>query len=327
MALFTLALSGDGEAMEAVNAVISLEKPELSDMLSFARSPGSSPESFQEINLFKLGEDMESVFALLQQSRPKEAKKKIMELLNVHERVGWFNVAAASVFAGFYEFGIKRNVGMLTAALGMAEMQLGNLKEAISCSHKALGIGEVIGDGQIITTALGNLGVACMEMDRYYDALEYFHKSLDMMEEYIDPWRKKNRVLYNISILYHKLGNTAESRKYADLALSSLKEENDPVGTAWCLNASGINILLEGDDGTAEGFFLEALESCKASGDRQTEASVLSNIGFLHQSRGEYEKAIEALDKALGIFKDVGNRKDAASALVNKAYLYMEATG
>lgn len=319
MALYPLAFESGGEPVENLKAFISFFKPEISKLLSSAGI--SSEYLLQDVNLFNPGGVMDDVFKLLDQHQPEEAREKIHELLHICTN---FDLPENIPFSKFYRLGMRRNIGILKIGLGMVEMQLGNMDASINFSNEALEIGEEIEDGHVITIAIGNLGVACMEMDRYYDALEYFHKSLDLMKEYIDPWRKKNRVLYNMSILYNKIGNTAESRKYADLALSSLKEENDPVGTAWCLNASGINTLLEGDDRAAEELFIEALECCTSNGNRQTEASVLSNIGFLHQGRGEYDKALEALDKALRIFKDVKNMKDAASALVNKAYLYME---
>lgn len=323
LVIYNLAFGAGGSPVENLKTFISFFKSEISEKLSSSGSFIGTPETFiEDFNLF---DDMEAVFKLLDKHSPEEARDKINKLLHLHQPLDLLETVP---FAKFYRLGVKRNTGMLTVALGVVEMQLGNMDESINLSRKALEIGaeirEEMGDGHIITVAVGNLGVAYMEMDRYYEALDYFHKSLEMMDECIDPWRKKNRILNNMAILYNKIGNFAESRKYAEIALTLVKEENDPVGSAYCLIVAGSNALLEGDDMTAEGLLIEALECCKLSGNKQIEASVLSNLGFLHRNRGEHGKAIDTVQEAVRIFKDVGNKKEAASSLVNLAYLYME---
>lgn len=324
-ARYALAMTGDGEAISFLNSLTSGDGSSLKTIFPHISGIENMPEEHLGDNIFDIPQEIMSAHRLLETQVVRESKERLIGLISLAEQARNYDFIDGIPGAEFYRYGIERTRGLLLLCLGMAELHLGNMDESLRLSHEVLTLGKDLEDGQLVTIALCNLGVAHMEMDKYFHSLEYFHKSLDMMDEHIDPWRKKNRVLYNISTLYYRIGNAAESGKYAEMALEAVKEENDPIGTSWCLNACGINLFLDGDNETAEGLFLDALDCCKASGDRQAHATALTNIAFIHQRRGEYDKAIEIMDQALGIFRDTENKRDTASTLVNLAHLYMEA--
>ena len=59
-------------------------------------------------------------------------------------------------------------------------------------------------------------------------------------------------------------------------------------------------------------------QAARHLGDRQGEAHALSNLGAVRRMTGDYRGAAQALEEALGIYRDLGGRRGEAE-LLNKA--------
>lgn len=96
---------------------------------------------------------------------------------NLYELLSFLNPITISIDNQFInklvEVAVKRTIGLILAALGSIERQTGKLEVSIDHNNKALEIGRELRDGRIIGTALGNLGIIFMEMDKYCQALSH----------------------------------------------------------------------------------------------------------------------------------------------------------
>jgi CHAT domain-containing protein/Tfp pilus assembly protein PilF len=68
--------------------------------------------------------------------------------------------------------------------------------------------------------------------------------------------------------------------------------------------------------------YQEALELYRKAGDRKGEAQALNNIGLVHRSLGEMQKALEKLNEALPVRRAAGDRKGEADTLNNIGVIY-----
>lgn len=311
----------DPRAEDALKDVIESEGTVLSMMAQYALCAIGATDVQEVFKTFpyseipflsKLADDFKSVDRLLDVSRSKDARDKMLELLQLY---GSFNFSTGiSYFDGLLEHGFKRTIGLLLGNLGRAEIQMGNTDVGIDYCNRAIAIGNELGDGLILGNTYGNLGIAYIVMDKYYQALELLLQSIEILGQCTDhagpigSMIKKNRMLYNIAIVYHRIGNFEKGREYAENALSVAREEEDTIGTGWALNAVGINHVRLGDSEKAMSFFNDAIDSCIESGDRQTEGTIRMNRGYIFRSRGEFQAAEEALSGALKIFQDTGIR-------------------
>jgi tetratricopeptide (TPR) repeat protein len=66
----------------------------------------------------------------------------------------------------------------------------------------------------------------------------------------------------------------------------------------------------------------QALAICREVGDRNMEAATLSNLGDIHTDLGNTQQALEALQQALAICREIGDRAEEATILNNIGKVY-----
>ena len=67
------------------------------------------------------------------------------------------------------------------------------------------------------------------------------------------------------------------------------------------------------------------LDKSKKIGDQRDVAMTLNNIGMIHESKGEYEPALELYNQSLRIKRQLGNQNQIATILNNIAQLHARA--
>ena len=66
----------------------------------------------------------------------------------------------------------------------------------------------------------------------------------------------------------------------------------------------------------------QALGICRDIGDRRGQANALRELGVVRRLTGEYPAAAQALEQALGICRDIGDRGGEAEALNERGTLH-----
>ncbi len=131
--------------------------------------------------------------------------------------------------------------------------------------------------------------------------------------------------VYQEAIALYEQG-TAESLRQAitkfEQAVILYRQAGDKHSEAVSLGYIGYIYNSLGEKQKALEFFNQALPLYRAVGDRGGEATTLTNIGAVYSSWGEHQKALEFYHQALPLFQAVGDRGGEATTLNHIGSVY-----
>ena len=112
----------------------------------------------------------------------------------------------------------------------------------------------------------------------------------------------------NLGVAYLALGNKKKSIEYLDQALSFYRARNDHRAVALTLNNLGmVSSSLENDAQKALSYFQRAMTELQLTDDRDSEGTVLDNIGAVCVKLGRRDMAEVSFDRALELFRRTGD--------------------
>ena len=97
--------------------------------------------------------------------------------------------------------------------LGVALKNSGNYQEAINCFKAQLEIAIQIGDRETQFSAYGNIGNTYQRLEQYDNALEYYEKAREIIEDSADNLQKAH-FMFNLGGLNVNSGKALESVQY-----------------------------------------------------------------------------------------------------------------
>ena len=115
---------------------------------------------------------------------------------------------------------------------------------------------------------------------------------------------------------------TARAGVSSSRALDLFREARDEGGEGRALDALAMALALSGDLDASLAHAREALPRLAASGDRQTEASCMSNLAFVLLYRGRRAEGEPWLEKALAAARAIGARAQEAYVRTSSAELF-----
>src|SRR5690606_12864456 len=107
------------------------------------------------------------------------------------------------------------------------------------------------------------------------------------------------------------------ARGMLDAALAHGIAAGDPSLLARPTYHLGALAYREGDVHTAARHYQEALEVAQRTGEHRAEAMAHNGLGLVHQARGELSLARTELERAAGLFRDIGMRDYLTYARIN----------
>ena len=105
------------------------------------------------------------------------------------------------------------------------------------------------------------------------------------------------------------------------VATKTAERSGNPVAYATALNDFGRVRYLTGDYPGADDVLNRALEIYRALGDRHGEANALTDLGYLRHLNGDYPGAVDVLNQALEIYRTCGDRHGEANALTELGHV------
>ena len=146
-------------------------------------------------------------------------------------------------------------------------------------------------------------------LGQYDKAKEYFQKGLVITTEIGD--RKGEEIDYgSLGIVFKSLGQYNKAKQHLQKALVITTEIDDRKGEASCYGNLGTIFRLFGQHDKAE------------IGDKQEEAADLANLEIMSRPVRDYEVSEVCLEKALSIFRDIGDKREEFQILQDYAILY-----
>ncbi len=110
-----------------------------------------------------------------------------------------------------------------------------------------------------------------------------------------------------LGVVYHYQGMAEPAFEHISQALELRERDADRLGMAKCLlNIGTVFLDVQEDLDSAERFYRDAYEAAEAIGDRQMRYSALNNLGRVAMERGEWQEALETLDRAERVLEEIG---------------------
>ncbi|MEE4143761.1 MAG: tetratricopeptide repeat protein [Halieaceae bacterium] len=123
-----------------------------------------------------------------------------------------------------------------------------------------------------------------------------------------DPAGQGN-VLGELGAIAQRQGDMEKAADCLDRALQLFEQAPDDLhGRSFAAAARGVINHLKGDLQGARAFYEAALETGSKSGDTDSIASALVNLGEVEEAEGDYEKAYDHYTKCLGLYAHRGKK-------------------
>ncbi|MBN1433825.1 tetratricopeptide repeat protein [Candidatus Fermentibacterales bacterium] len=198
--------------------------------------------------------------------------------------------------------------------IGVLHHRLGRMDQAMESYDETIGLLERIGDRKALATVLVNQGILHSNQDRTEKALEHYGRAMRLFRE-IGFRRGEAATGINMGIVYRELGNYPEARELFSQAI----QLNDEIGDRQASVVAMLNLgALHQDQGEldeAEECFRKSLETGLESDSIRLEGHARFGLGSVHRLKGRLHQAREELETALGILREIGERKSESAAL------------
>ena len=227
--------------------------------------------------------------------------------------------------------------------LGVAAMESGKMETAVDHYTRALTLYEQTEDRQGESTALNNLGNLYQAMGDSATAQSFWERAQRIYGE-IGDREGNGRILINLSATYMDVGDYPTARTYSEQALSICREIGVRFGECFALLNLGIIYHYLTNDVSAEMYSRHALQLAESMGVPPLQGNALMVLGHALTGQKNYAGAIEAYERALGIWQAMNqqmstieieaglarvamakNEADKALLHVNKIVDYLEA--
>jgi non-specific serine/threonine protein kinase len=163
-------------------------------------------------------------------------------------------------------------------------------------------------DDPVRALALRALG----SVARFQNDLETAERAcLKALEIYtrLDDAAGQGNVLGELGAIAERQGDMKKAANYLDKALELFERAPDDLhGRSFASAARGVINHLDGDLPGARAFYEAALEMGSKSGDTDSIASALVNLGEVEEAEGDYEKAYSHYTNCLGLYAHRGKK-------------------
>ena len=208
---------------------------------------------------------------------------------------------------------VKKLLANVMGDLGFYAAEIqGDFNNALDYFHKALDLSEEIGDKYNMVTMLNNIGSASEQFGDIPRALECYHKGLMLCEEL--GYRKgMPSFLNNIGLTNMKQGNYPEALDFLSQSLKIHDELQDHENVAKNLENIGLIYSRTGNSEKAMSYMLRSLHTAEAIGDKIVIARALKSVATEYTKQEDLINAELYGERALILYKNLGNKRGIAS--------------
>lgn len=276
-----------------------------------AQALADTDQEQQAIEHFRLS------LAFLENSSPLLAAKSANSLASLHWSKGAFQSALVMLKHALnqaFRAGDQSFIAQIHNNIGVILRNLGDYEEALNHYEHALRIREGLGNSTKIASTLNNIGALLFYMEQYERAAKTLNRSIalysaaNMPEELADP-------LNNLGMVYEELGDLerAEEHYRQSLQIDLNAQQQRGISLSYMRLAS-VKIL-QGDRASAQDYLESAEKRVARLDDAYLRAQLEMYRGKFSAASGDMPAAVEHLEIAVGIARDIG-----AQTLLSEIY-------
>jgi sigma-B regulation protein RsbU (phosphoserine phosphatase) len=176
---------------------------------------------------------------------------------------------------------------------------------------------------------LGNFAILYAELCDYKTALEYYQRTIALLEAEVHDSLLLANTLGNLASVYMIVEQYATALEYYQKALNILAELGGQSSAAsplaFLLNGQGNCYLKLAQYEPAQSRLFEALEVVNPQSDYYRWGSISYSLGQVYRHLQQFEQSAEYLAAALGVFQKVGDKRGVAGTLLETGRLQLAA--
>lgn len=217
------------------------------------------------------------------------------------------------------DIGDRYGEGVVLNNLGATHNRLGDYDKAQVAYEQALHVRREVGDRTGVGWTLVGLGVVGAVRTGRWQTAVEQFEEASQLFSTYQDGRGEAEAVYMLGYAHKQLTDFDAAMAYFDRALTLRRAQKDFAGQATVLNQVTATYLQLGDPQRAWDLIDETLELRRRVGDRRGEAYTLQVSGQAATDLGNYTFAVERLSQALQLFETVGDREGQTSALAHLA--------
>jgi tetratricopeptide (TPR) repeat protein/predicted amidohydrolase len=216
---------------------------------------------------------------------------------------------------------LKRRNADLLCSGGVIHWYRGSLDRAIDYHHRSLDIMQELGDSFGMANVYNNLGLVYWSKSDLDRAVKYYKRSYAIYEE-IGYSRSVAAVLNNLGNVYCMKGDLDDALEVYQRSLAIKTELDSRVDIGTTLINIGSVYQMKGEIDLALDYYQRSLAISEEMDAKSNIALAFNNLGDIHMLRGELGQALEHFEKCLGLYKELGVKQDIALSLSNLGEVY-----
>ncbi len=233
-------------------------------------------------------------------------------------------VAAIRSFEALGETQLS-NLCAVLGHLANAYRKLGRYDEALAAAERAQALDRKRGDAHGIATGLGQIASILMEAQRYREADTRYQEGIKAAHTAGDA-ELEGAFLQHLGILHMLQNHHTQAIDHYLAAIRLFQQFDNQIGEMQTCDLAGSAERERGQLDAAAAWYRRGHELARALGDKNQLATIVHNLGILHQSRAEQlaedhpqrspllQQAVASVEESLALHLELHNQLGAASS-------------
>jgi tetratricopeptide (TPR) repeat protein len=200
---------------------------------------------------------------------------------------------------------------------------MGDVKNSMQALKQGIAVFESLNDEVNLVTFYANLANLLSAEGQYKDAINYYHKSLDMFRR-TGKWENEALTLNNIGIQLINLEGYDLALNHFEEALAIFKSKNKMEGSGFILAGMSLVYLNQGKLDLAINTAKESVILLEKDNNQVTKADACFVLAKAYQKKADKNKARFYLDESLQISRDLKNDPSLFDRLIFDAKLSLD---
>ena len=209
----------------------------------------------------------------------------------------------------------KEKMGLIYTAMGLSQAKLADFEAASDSQQKAAEIAEQLGKHLNLAEAYSNLGIIHWDRGQYPEALDFLTKAKEI-EAKQDFKQNLGADFNNEGLVYKAVGDYVKALAAVEESIRIAREIDDKRSEAIALSNRALIHRIEGRNEEARKDYQAALAIYEAVSFKEGTASCHLGLGKLYEVHdNDYKKAYDEYQKALAMYRELGNLAYQAETL------------